>query len=229
MSTATKPTLPTHLDLPDTDGMPMQSFLQPIQIALLTAILRPVIQALHPDGRYLIGQDTGIYYRITEPPLDGCKAPDWFYVPNVPPLLDGKFRRSYVVWQERTPPTLVVEFPSGDGSEEHDQSPQSGKYWAYEQAVEAAYYVIFNVDAEELEVLQLLDGVYRLVPANERARFPIQPLGIELGVWHGTYENYTVPWLRAYRPDGMLLPTPEENAARLAAKLRELGVDPEAV
>lgn len=42
--------------------------------------------------------------------------------------------------------------------------------------------------------------------------------------------------LRFFEPDGMLVPTPEEAAkqaqhqtARLAEKLRELGVDPEAV
>jgi Uma2 family endonuclease len=229
MNAATKLALPTHLDLPDSDGVPMQSFLQPFQIALLTAILRPVIQAIHSDGRFLIGQDTGIYYRIIEPPLAGCKAPDWFYVPAVPPLLDGEFRRSYVLWQERIPPKLVVEFPSGDGSEAHDQTPETGKFWVYEQAVRAAFYAIFSVDREELELFQLIDRTYRRIEANERGRHPVSPLGIELGVWHGTYEGYTVPWLRAYRPDGTLLPTPEETAARLGAKLRAMGIDPETV
>ena len=42
MDTATNPTLPTHKDLPETDGVPMQNFLQPFQIVLLTAVLRPV-------------------------------------------------------------------------------------------------------------------------------------------------------------------------------------------
>lgn len=229
MNAATKTGLPTHMDLPDTDGVPMQSFLQAFQIALLTAVLRPVIESLHPDGRYLIGQDSGIYYRNTEPPLAGCKAPDWFYVPNVPRLLDGEFRRSYVLWQERTPPLLVVEFPSGDGSEEHDATPESGKFWAYEQAIRVPYYAIFSVDTEELEVYELVDKSYRLVAAGEHGRFAIPTLGIELGVWHGTYEAYTMPWLRAYRPDGTLLPTPEETAARFAAKLRELNIDPDTV
>jgi Uma2 family endonuclease len=236
MNAATKLTLPTHKDLPDSDGMPMQNLLQPFQIALLTAVLRPIIEAIHPDGRYLIGEDAGIYYRLTDPRLDGCKAPDWFYVGNVDALLDGERRRSYVLWQERTPPTLVVEFPSGDGSEEHDQTPDTGKFWAYEQGIQAPYYAIFDVDTEELEVFELVADGYHLMAANEHGRYPLPPLGVELGAWQGAYANYTGPWLRAYRPDGTLLPTPEEMAEqerkrgnRLAAKLRELNVDPESV
>ena len=69
MNATTKSALPTHLDLPETDGLPMENIIQMFQIALLTAVLRPVIAALHPDGRYLIAQDVGIYYRQTEPPL----------------------------------------------------------------------------------------------------------------------------------------------------------------
>jgi Uma2 family endonuclease len=229
MNAATKSALPTHLDLPETDGLPMENAIQMFQIALLSAVLRPVIAALHPDGRYLIAQDVGIYYRQTEPPLDGCKAPDWFYVPDVDPLVDGEYRRSYVLWNEPREPLILVEFASGDGSVEHDAIPPKGKFWVYEQMIGSRYYAIFNVDTEELEVFELVNGRYRRMAANDRGRFPIGPLGVEFGVWGGAYQSYTLPWLRAYRPDGSLLPTSEETAARLAAKLRELGVDPDSV
>ncbi len=221
--------VPTHMDLPETDGRPMENAIQILQIALLSAVLRPVLTALHPDGRFFIGRDVGIYYRLTEPLLDGCKAPDWFYVADVDPLLNGEYRRSYVLWNEPQPPTLVVEFASGDGADEHDATPPRGKFWVYERMIHAPYYAIFNVDSETLEVFELVTGRYRPVAANEQGRFPIPPLGVELGVWRGTYESYTLPWLRAYRPDGSLLPTPEERSALLAAKLRELGLDPDQI
>jgi Uma2 family endonuclease len=57
------------------------------QSLLLTSSIYPILNQLHPDGQYVIGQDSGIYWRLTEPPERGCEAPDWFYVPNVPPLL----------------------------------------------------------------------------------------------------------------------------------------------
>ena len=255
MNTATTLTLPTHKDLPDTDGLPMENAIQVLQIALLSEVLYPVLAAVHSDGRFFIGRDVGIYYRHTDPPLDGCKAPDWFYVAGVDPLLDGEYRRSYVLWHERTVPTLLVEFAADGGDVERDATPLRGKFWVYEQMISAPYYAIFDVDAEGLEVFELVADRYRPVAANERGRFPIPPMGVELGVWHGTYQNYTLPWLRAYRPDGTLVPTPGEAAeqerqraeqerrareaeqqakavaqqevARLAAKLRELGVDPE--
>jgi Uma2 family endonuclease len=67
---------------------------------LLTDSIQPVLRQRHPDGHYAIGQDSGIYWRETEPLEKGAVAPDWFYVPNVPPLLNGQIRRSYVIWRE---------------------------------------------------------------------------------------------------------------------------------
>jgi Uma2 family endonuclease len=77
---------------------------------LLTSSIRPVLDQLHPDGRYCIGQDSGIYWRLAEPLVTGAEAPDWFYAPNVFPLLDGQYRRSSVMWQEILAPLIVMEF-----------------------------------------------------------------------------------------------------------------------
>ena len=189
MNVATKPALPTHLDLPETDGLPMENAIQMLQISLLSEVLQPVIAALHPDGRFFIGRNVGIYYRRTDPPLDGCKAPDWFYVPGVEPLLEGEYRRSYVMWNEPTVPPLLVEFASGNGAVEHDATPPRGKFWVYERLIKAPYYAIFNVDSEQLELFELVEGLYHPINANERGRFPVAPLGVELGVWHGTYHG----------------------------------------
>ncbi len=45
---------------------------------------------------------------MTDPPERGAEAPDWFYVPNVPPLLDGQMRRSYVIWKEIIAPFYAI-------------------------------------------------------------------------------------------------------------------------
>jgi Uma2 family endonuclease len=81
--------MPTHLDLPETDGKPAENAYQPLQSMLLTGCLTPVFDRFHPDGNYFIGADCGIYWRRTDNPLEGCKAPDWYYVPSVPRLLDS--------------------------------------------------------------------------------------------------------------------------------------------
>jgi hypothetical protein len=55
--------------------------------------------------------------------------------------------------------------------------------------------------------------------------------GLELGVklWEGTFEGITRLWLRWCDADGNILLTGNERAAALAAKLRELGVDPASI
>jgi hypothetical protein len=62
-------TLPDHPQLPESDGTFVfakraggKSFQEHPQSILLTTSLRPVLEALHPDGQYAIGQDCGIYW-----------------------------------------------------------------------------------------------------------------------------------------------------------------------
>ena len=126
---------PTHLDLPCTDGLPVENSFQPAQGRLLTSSILPKLAELHPQGDFFIGNDVGIYWKVTEPPLKGCKVPDWYYVPGVPGTVDGELRRSFVMWQEGVSPLLVVEFVSGDGSEEHDDTPGTGKFWIYKRMI----------------------------------------------------------------------------------------------
>jgi Uma2 family endonuclease len=189
-------TLPDHTQLPDKDGTFVQNFQEHPQSILLTESVWPVLGRLHPDGQFCIGQDGGIYWQITEPPLLGVKAPDWFYVPSVPPLLEGRVRRSYVMWQEIQAPLIVLEFVSGAGSEERDKTPWKGKFWVYEQAVRIPFYGIYEVDPGQVELYHLVNGRYRPLPPNERGHYPIEPMGVELGIWQGRYKNMDLPWLR---------------------------------
>jgi Uma2 family endonuclease len=205
--------LPDHKQLPETDGSIVENFQEHPQGNLLTECLLPRLRELYPDGQFAIGHDSGIYWRVTEPPLDGCKAPDWFLVPGVPPMLDGEFRRSYVLWQEIIKPLVVVEFVSGDGSEERDTTPYKGKFWVYEKAICAGYYVIFEGEKPSVEVYRLVGGQYAAVAANAAGRFPIEPLGVELGIWHGAYRGMDLPWLRVWdSARGEMLTLGEERA-----------------
>ncbi len=219
-------TLPDHTQLPESDGTFVfaersegKNFQEHPQSVLLTDSIGPVLQNLHPDGQYAIGQDCGIYWRLIDPPEKGAECPDWFYVPNVPPMLDGKFRRSYVLWKEFVAPLIVLEFVSGDGREERDRTPPSqaigsqvGKFWVYEQAVRVPYYGIYEVEKAQVAVYHLRDNVYEPMPANARGHYEIGPMGVELGIWQGQYQNMTAPWLRWWNLTGNLLLVGEERA-----------------
>ncbi|AMV26802.1 hypothetical protein VT84_20550 [Gemmata sp. SH-PL17] len=250
--------LPTHLDLPDTDGKPVENAYEHPQSALLSDVLLPVLNRLHPDDNYFVGADTGIYWHHTKPdPLTGCKSPDWYYVPNVPRTLDGEFRRSYVLWQEGIRPLIVMEYVSGSGAEERDDTPFTGKFWVYERGIAAVYYAIWDTAQKQLDVHELVRGRYQLLPPDSTGRVWIPEMEVGIGPWRGEYHGYTADWLRVWDRNGVLLPTAEERwdaarrlaeqehkraeaekqraeterhrAEKLAARLRELGVDPDTV
>ncbi|MEB3293199.1 MAG: Uma2 family endonuclease [Synechococcales bacterium] len=248
--------LPDHTQLPESDGTFVKNFQEHPQSLLLTDSIHPVLDQLHPDGQYAIGQDSGIYWRLVDPPERGAEAPDWFYVPDVPPLLNGEFRHSYVMWKEIVAPLIAIEFVSGDGSEERDRtSPfsseggKAGKFWVYEQAIRIPFYAIYEVEKAAVEVYELSRNRYHRCQPNDRGHYPIPPMGVELGIWQGRLDNQQLPWLRWWDSEGNLLLTGAERADqerqradqerqradqerqradRLAEKLRSLGLDPDA-
>ncbi len=216
------PTFPDHNQLPSEDGTFVKNFQEHPQSIILTDSIGPILEQIHPDGDYAIGQDCGIYWRETDPPEQGAEAPDWFYVPGVPPLLDGKIRRSYVLWREFISPLIVLEFASGSGKEERDttslwesgniEKTRPGKFWVYEQIIRVPYYGIYEIKRGQLEVYNLVSGVYRLLEPNERGHYPIGKMSIELGLWQGNYQNQNQLWLRWWDKNGNLLLTGSERA-----------------
>ncbi|MCC3420576.1 MAG: Uma2 family endonuclease [Microcoleus sp. PH2017_07_MST_O_A] len=207
---------PDHTQLPESDGTFVKNFQEHPQSILLTDSITPILQSIHPDADYCIGQDSGIYWRLTEPLERGAEAPDWFYVPNVPPTFDGQVRRSYVMWQEFLAPLIVLEFVSGNGAEERDRTPllrtgqqetKPGKFWIYENVIRPEFYGIYEVTKASVEVYHLVGRSYHLLPANDRGHYPISPLGVELGIWQGRYQNVELPWLRWWDSEGNLLLT----------------------
>jgi Uma2 family endonuclease len=240
----------THLDLPDTDGKPVDNDFQFTQAMLLTTAIRPLMDAACPKGDYFIGNDVGIYWKWTDPPLDGCKSPDWYFVPGCRPDEPGTYRRSFVIWDEGVAPLIVIEFVSGDGSEEHDDTPGSGKFWVYRRGIRAFYYAIHDPIKKTLEVYQL-DGVeYRELAPSEDGLHRLPRFGFALGHWNGKVDGHTLTWLRFYSMDGQLVPSERERRelmeqsaekekeraekaeaelAELRAKLQAKGIDPNAI
>jgi Putative restriction endonuclease len=205
---------PDHTQLPDSDGTFVKNFQELPQSILLTTSIRPILDQIHPDGQYCIGQDSGIYWRVAqppEPPEKGAEAPDWFYVPDVPPTLDGNMRRSYVMWKELMPPLIILEFVSGNGSEERDTTPRKGKFWIYERIIRPAFYGIYEVKKARIEFYHLVEDRFELLPKNQRGHYQIEPMGLELGIWQGVYQGVELPWMRWWDTEGNLLLAADER------------------
>ncbi|MBY0232764.1 MAG: Uma2 family endonuclease [Gemmataceae bacterium] len=242
--------LPDHNQLPETDGSIVENSQEHPQGNILTDTLAERLACLYGPQGFFVGLDTGIFWTPTEPPLAGCKSPDWYVVPGVQPMLDGQVRRSYVMYREILAPAVVMQFVSRDDGGERDTTPGSGKFWVYERGIRAPWYVIFDAPRRLLEVYRLVDGRYERQEANPSGRYLVPPLLAELGIWEGTYRGITGAWLRPWDPDtGQMISMTEEREAaqrqradqerqraedaererdRLRERLRAAGIDPDA-
>ncbi len=145
--------------------------------------------------------------------------------------MDGEIRRSYVIWREFISLLIALEFASGNGSEERDQTPLSrtrdgnqqnpGKFWVDEQIINIPYYGIYEIKNQTLEVYNLVHGFYQQMSPNERGHYWIEPLGVELGLWYGSYQNQTQSWLRWWDSQGNLLLTGHEQAQQQQARAEQ--------
>jgi Uma2 family endonuclease len=215
-------------------------------------LLRQTFQPADRDSdEIFVGADLNLYYDVTHP--QRSKRPDWFGVVGVSRLYEGRdLRLSYVIWQERVSPFVVVELLS-PGTEEEDlgqtmsrrEKPPT-KWEVYEQILRVPYYAVFSRYTNELQAFCLVGGTYEPAQLTE-GRLLVPQLGLSLGMWQGRYENIDRQWLRWFTLQGELIPMvseeaqrratvaeqrariAEQRAERLAARLRELGLDPEAL
>ena len=89
------------------------------------------------------------------------------------------------------------------------------------------HYVVYDpgqqTGSEPLRVYALQAG--RLVRTDETW---FDDIGLGVTLWRGQYRGCEDTWLRWCNRDGAVIPTGEERAERLAAKLRAAGIDPDA-
>ncbi|NES24893.1 MAG: Uma2 family endonuclease, partial [Symploca sp. SIO3E6] len=151
---------------------------------------------------------------------------------------------------EGAPVAVVMEFLSDTecGELSIRSTPPYGKVYFYEQILQVPTYVTYDPYELSLEVRYLHQGKYILRSADQNGRFWIPELGLFLGMWQGERLEQKMNWLRWWDQEGNLLlwsseQTEKESqraeqesqraeqehqrAEMLAAKLRELGVDPD--
>ncbi|MCU0551297.1 MAG: Uma2 family endonuclease [Leptolyngbya sp. Prado105] len=110
-------TLPTMYDLPSENPEEPGSSdeFHDLQPQLLSRTLR-LSQSV--TEQFFTGADLNLYYDGEHP--QWYKRPDWFLSIGVPRLYQGRdLRNSYVIWQERRAPFVIVELLS-PGTEKED-------------------------------------------------------------------------------------------------------------
>ncbi len=189
---------------------------------------------------YLICSDLNVYYDSRNTLWH--KRPDWFLVLGASPGRRMEdLRWSYVTWIEQVDPFLVVELLSpGTESEDLGQTLRAidrppTKWQVYEQILKVPYYVLYDRYTLTFRLFRLVARRYEEVEITDQ-RYWFEDLNLGLGVFSAIYDGYEGQWLRWYDASGQVIPTYQEEAEqesqradRLAARLRELGIDPNAV
>lgn len=248
-----KEVLPTMYDLPSEDpeepGLPDEFHI--FQPQLLRETFCPLN---YPADDVFVASDLNLYYDARHPLW--YKRPDWFIVLGVSRFSQQQdLRLSYVMWQEGVSPFLVVELLSpsteaedlGQNLREVNKPPT--KWEVYERILRVPYYVVFDRYTNQLRAFSLLPTRYQELSLPNH-RLWLEDVQIGLGLWQGSYQDTEGVWLRWYDATGSWIPTQAEKteqerqqrelaqlqaqqerqrSERLAARLRELGIDPDQV
>ncbi len=214
----------------------MDNMLSEKQQKLLTSSLYSSWKPMDAENKprsFLAFANVGLYARLR--PKIYPVVPDVMVSLDVvlPENLHEKRNRSYMIWEYGKAPEIVIEIVSNLIGDEF-----GGKMKKY-QRIGVKYYVVFDPDLhltdDYLQVFQLTENGYQL-----RKNFNLPGTNLNLTLWQGQFEGWNEQWLRWLDDDGNLLPTADEKAAvateradieaeradKLAAKLRELGVEP---
>jgi len=183
-----------------------------------------------------------IYYSPKQLKSKDFRGPDFFVVLGT----ERKTRKSWVVWDEEGKyPNIIVEILSPKTA----NIDKNFKKQLYQDTFRTHDYFWFDPETLELAGFHLVDGEYQPIALNEFGHLRSQQLDLCLGICEGK--------LRLFTAEGELVPTPQEfaecetqragqeaqraeqeaqragqetqRADRLAAKLRELNIDPDTI
>lgn len=214
-------TLPTMYDLPSES--PEEPGLPNIYHGLQPQVLdETLFLPQYPADQVFYAFDLNLYYDPTQ--TGWHKRPDWFLCVGVPSLYKGLVKRwSYVMWEEKVAPTVVIEFLSA-GTEAEDlgrftskkQRSRRGKppakFVVYEEILGIPNYIVFDEDTQRLRFFRLVNERYQeqaIEPNNPRLWIPELNLG--LGLTTCKVRGVEGDWLRWCDKEGNFYPTPAES------------------
>ncbi|MFN7217889.1 Uma2 family endonuclease [Microcystis sp.] len=184
---------------------------------------------------YYASGNLTIYYNAEQLKKRDFCGSDFFVVLDT----EKRPRKSWVVWGEQGKyPDVIVEILS-DSTANIDRN---NKKILYQNTFRTPNYFGFDPNTLELQGFRLIDGQYQAISPNEQGYLWSEQLGLYLGIFDRK--------LRYFTADGQLVPTPQEAELqqrqakeqallekererqakeKLAAKLRELGIDPDTI
>ncbi|MFB8792566.1 MAG: Uma2 family endonuclease [Potamolinea sp.] len=200
------------------DEPPLETELHLEQIVLLLKCLKWLWR---DRNDFYVAANLSIYYSPRQRKSEDFRGPDFFVVLGT----ERKTRKSWVVWEEDGKyPNVIIEILSPKTAD----TDKSFKKQLFQDTFRTPDYFWFDPYSLEFAGFHLVDGEYQALEANSQGHLWSKQLGLYLGIYQEQ--------LRFFTTESNLVPTPEEVAERetqraekLAAKLRELNIDPDTI
>lgn len=212
------------------DEPEMESSLHYLQLLLLVTCLEWLWRE---QNDFFIGANLTIYYSRQQLRHRDFRGPDFFLVQPTP----KRPRNSWVVWEEDGKyPNLIIELLSSSTA----NIDRTLKKELYQNQFRTPEYFWFSPDTLEFKGFRLNGQQYQEITPNAQGWRWSEVLQLYLGVGEAQLRYFTI--------EGTKVPTPEEAASqaiqqaqqtesrlkqeqaraeRLAAQLRQLGIEPE--
>jgi Uma2 family endonuclease len=217
------------LELPGSDGEPMENERERLQITLT---LNSLHQHWHDRTDFYAGGNMFIYYSFSQARaiLEELEAPDRpkrvFRGPDVFIVLDvdGSYRRQrWVVWEEEGRyPDIIFEFLSPKtrhrdlGTKKHlyERTFQTREYFCFDYLHPSGEESLFGwrLDAQRH---------YQPIVPDPRGWLWSEELQLWVGRWTGSFERDTTTWMRFYTLEGELVLTRAEQATDLVEQAEQ--------
>lgn len=200
------------------DEPPLETYLHLQQMLLLIKCLN---WWWRQRNDFFCAGNLTIYYSPSQRKSEDFRGPDFFVVLGT----ERKPRKSWVLWEEEGKyPNVIVEILSKTTA----ATDRGWKKELYQDTFRTPDYFWFDPYSLEFAGFHLVDGEYQALEPNSQGHLWSKQLGLYLGI--------DQEQLRFFTTEGQLVPTPEEVAERetqraekLAAKLRELNIDPDTI
>jgi Uma2 family endonuclease len=200
------------IDLPEEDGVPLESAWHRSQINLL---IDSVLHYWHGRDDFFVGGNMFIYYSLRQARDRDYKGPDFFVVKDV----DGSYpRQKWVVWEEdaRFPDVIVELLSPSTAAVDLGEKKQ-----LYAQTFHTPDYFCYDPDEDRLWGWRLTGREYEPLVANEHGWLWSEELEAWVGRWHGLFQKQELTWLRLFDRDGNLILTEAEAERQRAEAERQ--------
>ncbi|MEA2602117.1 MAG: hypothetical protein QOF89_3109 [Acidobacteriota bacterium] len=206
---------PLPFELVYEDGEPLETPWHRYQMNFLIHVIG---QGMAERGRkdFFAGGNMFVYYayeqaRDVAAGRPYFRGPDVFYVGGVEPQRE---RDAWVAWEEGGRlPEVIVELLSKKTA----KIDRTVKKDLYAGVFRTPEYFLYEPVKRSLEGLRLgRRGTYRPIEPNAQGRLWSERLGLELGLWRGTFMGKEATWIRLFHPDGSLVLTEAEAESQRA-------------